>query len=43
MFRRLGITNRDLEAYCRAARRCADDACLPLEWALAFFPRRSGR
>lgn len=38
VFRRLGITNRDLEAYCRAARRCADDACLPLEWALALYP-----
>ena len=35
---RLGITNRDLEAYCRGARRRAGDACLPLEWALAFFP-----
>jgi hypothetical protein len=34
----LGITNRDLEAYCRGARQRADDACLPLQWALAFFP-----
>jgi hypothetical protein len=38
VFRRLGISNRQLEAYFRAARRGADDACLPLEWALAFFP-----
>jgi hypothetical protein len=34
----LGITHRDLEAYCRGARQRAEDACLPLEWALAFFP-----
>ena len=38
VFRRLGITNRDLEGYCRAARQRADDACLPLEWALALYP-----
>jgi hypothetical protein len=38
VFRRLGITNRDLEAYCRSARQRADDACLPLEWALALVP-----
>ena len=38
ILRHLGITHRDLEAYCGDARRRADDACLPLEWALAFFP-----
>lgn len=38
VLRHLGITNRELEAYCRDARQRADDACLPLEWALAFFP-----
>jgi hypothetical protein len=38
VFRRLGFTNRDLEEYCRLARRSADDACLPLEVSLALFP-----
>jgi hypothetical protein len=38
VLRHLGVTNRDLEAYSREARRRADDACLPLEWTLAFFP-----
>jgi hypothetical protein len=38
VLRRLGITNRDLEAYFRSTRQRNDDACLPLEWALAFFP-----
>jgi hypothetical protein len=38
VLRHLGITNRQLEAYFRAARQRADDACLPLEWALAFYP-----
>lgn len=38
VFERLGITNRELEAYGIATRLCADDAVLPLDWALAFYP-----
>jgi hypothetical protein len=38
VFRRLGITNRHLEQYWASTRPRADDACLPLPWALAFFP-----
>jgi integrase len=38
VFKRLGITHRDLETYGITARHHADDAVLPLEWALAFYP-----
>ncbi len=38
VFRKLGITNRDLEGYWAQARHRADDASLPLEWALALVP-----
>ena len=38
VFDRLGITHRDLEIYGTTARHNADDAVLPLSWALAFYP-----
>ena len=38
VFERLGITHRDLEIYGTKARLHADDAVLPLSWALAFYP-----
>lgn len=37
-FARLGITYLDLEEAWARGRDRADDACLPLEWILAFFP-----
>jgi hypothetical protein len=36
--RRLGIDHGELENYWLLARRRSTDACLPLEWVLAFVP-----
>jgi hypothetical protein len=36
--RRLGITRSTIEAYWARARTRSSDACLPLEWVLAFVP-----
>jgi hypothetical protein len=38
VFKRLGITNADLETYGVTARFYGEDAVLPFEWALAFYP-----
>ena len=39
-FHKLGITYLDLEEAWALGRDRADDACLPLEWILAFFPAK---
>lgn len=39
-FRQLAIDREVLESYWVEARNRADDACLPLEWVLAFAPAR---
>src|SRR4051794_12408005 len=36
--RRLGIDRSDIEAYWSRARTRSSDACLPLQWVLAFMP-----
>jgi integrase len=40
VLRQLGLGSADLTAYWRNARDRADDACMPLEWAIAFVPAR---